>query len=59
VLRLIVRGATNREIAAELHISIHTVKNHVHHILDKLDVDDRRQAADVAVKKRLVSPKPR
>jgi len=55
VLRLIVMGASNQEIGARLHISVHTVKNHVHHILDKLKVDNRRQAAEVAVKKRLVS----
>ena len=54
VLRLIVMGASNQEIGARLHISVHTVKNHVHHILDKLKVDNRRQAAEVAVKKRLV-----
>lgn len=56
VLRLIVKGATNREIAADLHISIHTVKNHVHHILDKLEVNNRQDAAEVAIKKRLISP---
>ncbi len=56
VLQLIVDGATNRQIAAELHISIHTVKNHVNHILEKLDVDSRHEAAKVAVKKRLVRP---
>jgi len=56
VLQLIVNGATNRQIAAELHISIHTVKNHVNHILEKLDVDSRHEAAKVAVKKRLTSP---
>jgi DNA-binding NarL/FixJ family response regulator len=54
VLRLIVAGASNREIGAQLHISVHTVKNHVHNILEKLAVDDRHQAAAVAVKRRLV-----
>lgn len=57
VLQLIVRDASNREIAAELHISVHTVKNHVHNILDKLGVDNRRDAAKEGVKKRLVSLK--
>ena len=56
VLRLIVKGATNKEIGAELHISIHTVKNHVHHILDKLEVSSRQEAVEVAVKRRLVNP---
>jgi DNA-binding NarL/FixJ family response regulator len=55
VLRLIVAGATNKEIGAQLHISVHTVKNHVHHILDKLQVNTRHEAADAAVKKQLVS----
>ena len=55
VLRLIVRGATNRQIALELHISPNTVKNHVHNILEKLEVGSRHQAAEVAVKRRLVS----
>ncbi|MFN2162398.1 MAG: response regulator transcription factor, partial [Candidatus Promineifilaceae bacterium] len=55
VLQLIVRGATNRQIALELHISPNTVKNHVHNILEKLEVGSRHQAAEVAVKRRLVS----
>ena len=55
VLRLIVSGATNKEIGAQLHISPYTVKNHVHHILDKLQVSSRRQAAELAVKRRLIS----
>jgi len=56
VLGLIVKNATNREIAAELYISIHTVKNHVHRILDKLEAGSRQQAADLAIKQRLVNP---
>ena len=55
VLQLIVRGFSNREIGAQLHISVHTVKNHVRHILDKLQVSNRHEAAEVAVKKGLVS----
>ena len=45
VLQEVARGATNREIADKLYISVNTVKNHVHHILEKLDVSDRREAA--------------
>lgn len=45
VLDLIGEGLTNQEIAEELHIQLGTVKNHVHSILVKLDVDDREQAA--------------
>jgi DNA-binding NarL/FixJ family response regulator len=59
VLQLIVTGATNREIALQLHIAPNTVKNHVHNILDKLQVADRREAAEIAVKRRLVSADPR
>ncbi len=55
VLQLIANGATNRQIAVELNISIHTVKNHVHHILEKLDAENRREAIEVAVKKGLVN----
>jgi DNA-binding NarL/FixJ family response regulator len=45
VLQELAHGATNREIADKLYISVNTVKNHVHHILEKLDVSDRREAA--------------
>jgi ATP/maltotriose-dependent transcriptional regulator MalT len=44
VLRLLATGAGNREIAAELVIGEQTVKTHVAHILQKLDVPSRRQA---------------
>ena len=45
VLRLLVRGQTNREIARELSIAVSTTKNHVQHIIAKLGVSDRTQAA--------------
>ena len=47
VLALISRGARNREIGEELHISEFTVKRHVQNILNKLDVPSRRSAAAV------------
>ena len=45
ILGLIARGASNKEIADQLFIAEGTVKNHVTHILGKLDVRDRTQAA--------------
>lgn len=45
VLRLVSRGCTNRQIAQELTLSLSTVKSHVEHIIAKLDVSDRTQAA--------------
>ena len=49
VLRLLVQGKTNRQIADELTISMGTVKIHVEHILAKLGVSDRTQAAVRAI----------
>ncbi|KAM3113266.1 response regulator [Phormidesmis sp. 146-33] len=45
VLRLIASGASNREIAQKLYISERTVRNHVTHILNRLNLRDRTQAA--------------
>jgi DNA-binding NarL/FixJ family response regulator len=42
---LIAADLTNKQIAAELNLSVSTVKNHVHNILGKLGVRDRQQAA--------------
>ncbi|MGO4888406.1 EAL domain-containing protein [Anaerobacillus sp. MEB173] len=44
VFKLIVNGLSNKEISEKLCISEHTVKNHITHILQKLDVTDRMQA---------------
>jgi DNA-binding NarL/FixJ family response regulator len=49
VLGLLGRGCTNRQIAEHLVISLSTVKAHVEHILAKLGVNDRTQAAVRAV----------
>ena len=49
VLRLIARGFSNPDIAAELHLSEGTVRNHVSAILARLEVADRTQAAVIAI----------
>jgi len=54
VLRQLAHGLTNKEIALALHISYETVKEHVQHILRKVGVSDRTQAAVWAVRKELV-----
>ena len=48
VLGLVARGYTNREIAEALVISVKTASVHVSHILGKLDVPNRREAAAIA-----------
>ena len=54
VLRQMANGLTNKDIAKTLHISYETVKEHVQHILRKIGVTDRTQAAVWAVRKKLV-----
>jgi NarL family two-component system response regulator LiaR len=55
VLELIVRGRSNKRIAFELGIAEKTVKAHVGHVLAKLGVTDRTQAALLAVREGLVT----
>ena len=57
VLRLVASGATNSEIAVKLSISINTVKSHLKNILEKLQLDNRTQAATYALQHGLVSPR--
>jgi len=57
VLELITRGRSNKRIALELGISEKTVKTHVGHLLAKLGVSDRTQAALLAVQHGLVAPR--
>ena len=45
VLRLVDEGLSNKEISSRLNIEVSTVKNHVHNLLDKLQVTSRLQAA--------------
>jgi two-component system, NarL family, response regulator LiaR len=54
VLELLVHGADNRHIADALHLSLHTVNNYVSHILAKLHVENRIQAAVLAVRENLI-----
>lgn len=54
VLKLLANGKSNIEIANELIISPHTAKAHVSHILSKLQVENRVQAAVKAVKENII-----
>lgn len=54
VLRHLALGLSNKEIGRSLNISVETVKEHVQHLLRKLNVNDRTQAAVWAVRKGLV-----
>lgn len=54
VLRLIVKGLSNKEIGDQLHISEATVKTHINNLLSKLGVSDRTQAATTALQRGLV-----
>jgi two-component system NarL family response regulator len=55
VLKLLVRGLTNREIASVFNISESTVKNHVNNLLAKLEVADRTEAASYCLARGIVS----
>jgi DNA-binding NarL/FixJ family response regulator len=57
VLRLLASGRTNRRIAEELHLSLSTVKRHLEHIIKKLEVSDRTQAAVKALEMGLLPQK--
>ena len=54
VLRHLALGLSNKEIAKSLSISVETVKEHVQHVLRKIGVNDRTQAAVWAVRKGIV-----
>lgn len=54
VLKLVVEGCSNREIAIALHLSPNTVKTHVRALLNKLGVDHRIQIAVIALRHNLI-----
>jgi len=57
VLRAMATGASNAEIAADLFLSVATVKTHVARVLSKLGLRDRTQAVVFAYESRLVVPR--
>ena len=59
VLRLLAQGASNPQIAEKLVITVNTVKTHIRHILTKLQLENRTQAAAYAVKKGIADPSSR
>lgn len=56
VLKLVAKGESNAEIAESLSISVNTVKSHIKSILEKLQLDNRTQAAAYAVNRGLFPP---
>ncbi len=56
VLHLLAQGASNPQIAEELFITVNTVKSHISHILTKLQLENRTQAAAYAVQKGMTTP---
>ena len=59
VLALVTRGYTNKQVAEALYMSEKTARNHVSHILEKLGLSRRSEAAAFAVEHRLVPPRER
>jgi two-component system nitrate/nitrite response regulator NarL len=55
VLHLVAKGATNPQIAIQLNITVNTVKVHLRNILSKLNVENRTQAATLAIERGLVN----
>ena len=50
ILRLVAEGLQNKEIAQKLTLSLATVRNHIHNILDKLEVHSKLEAVSLAFK---------
>ena len=47
MVNLIAAGVTNRDVATQLHLSLHTVKTHVHNAFAKLGINSRTQLAQL------------
>jgi DNA-binding NarL/FixJ family response regulator len=54
VLQEVASGATNKEIAERLYISVNTVRNHIHNVLQKLNLHNRRELAHFATEQGFV-----
>lgn len=55
VLQLVARGVSNPDIAGALYVTVNTVKTHIRNILEKLQVENRTQAATYAMQKGLIT----
>jgi two-component system NarL family response regulator len=55
ILELVAKGLTNKEVANTLQISQFTVRNHLNHITDKLEVSDRTEAIFVAIQTGIIT----
>jgi DNA-binding NarL/FixJ family response regulator len=54
ILRMLAKGPTNKQIGKALGISDNTVRNHVNSIIEKLEVNDRTEAATTAIQRGLI-----
>jgi DNA-binding NarL/FixJ family response regulator len=59
VLSLVAEGASDKEIAEALSLSVHTVKSHMRNILAKLQLSHRHEAARYALREGLIDPPPK
>jgi DNA-binding NarL/FixJ family response regulator len=55
ILQLVAKGLTNKEVANTLNISQFTVRNHLNHITEKLEVTDRTEAIFVAIQTGIIA----
>ena len=57
IVALIEKGLSNKDIAVRLQIEVSTVKNHVHNILDKLQLHDRHSAVQYVKAQGFTAPR--